>query len=484
MKVQHIDVGATLQEASSLLEQETDISPALRSVCKILIMLVTILAEKASLNSSNSSIPPSRDPHRPKKRTPAGDKKPGGQNGHIGKTLCQVDDPDEVEEIPIDMRTLPKGQYSEAGYEARQVFDVIVSRHVIEYRAQILEDQDKNQFVAPFPQGVTRPAQYGIHTKVNAVYMSQYQLLPYERIRDHFESQMDIPVSVGSIYNFNKSAYERLAGFEQWLIEQLKTSELNHADETGINIGGTGHWLHCVSHNDLTYLYAHKNRGAAAMESGGVLPQFTGILCHDHWKPYYTYNCTHALCNAHHLRELEGISEPDTQQWAKKMQKLLQEINAAVDRGGGILPPEESKQYRSRYRSIIEEGELQCPAPVRPKGEKKRGRLKRSKARNLLERLRDFEADVLRFMDNDLVPFSNNQGERDLRMTKVHQKIAGCFRSPEGADFFCRIRSYISTCRKQGISANEALTLLFLGKYPDFVTVDENASTNLTNQAE
>ena len=139
---------------------------------------------------------------------------------------------------------------------------------------------------------------------------------------------------------------------------------------------------------------------------------------------------------------------------------------------------------RGFFAEIIKEGEEECPAPIRPEGEKKRGRLKRSKARNLLERLKGFEEDVLRFMDNELVPFTNNQGERDLRMTKVHQKIAGCFRSPEGSAFFCRIRSYISTCRKQGVSANEALTLLFLGKYPDFMMADVNGSINHPDCAE
>jgi len=478
VKTPQIDVGATIEEATSLLENETDISPALRNVFKLLIILVKILADRNSLNSRNSSKPPSSDPNRKKKKKVKGERKPGGQKGHTGKTLCQIDDPDEVEEIKIDRRTLPKGQYKDVGYEARQVFDVIVSRNVTEYRAQILEDQDGNQFVAPFPKEVTRPVQYGIHTKVNAVYMSQYQLIPYERIKDHFESQMGIPLSVGSIYNFNKSAYELLEGFEQWLIQKLIESEVNHADETSININGTSHWLHCVSNSSLTYLYPHKLRGTAAMESGGVVPLFKGTLCHDHWKPYYSYSCTHSLCNAHHLRELERAFEQDNQKWAKKMKNLLLNINTAVDQAGGKLSPEESKKFWKIYRKIIDEGELECPAPIRPEGEKKRGRLKRSKARNLLERLKDFEADVLRFMDNELVPFTNNQGERDLRMTKVHQKIAGCFRSSEGSNFFCRIRSYISTCRKHGVSANEALTLLFLGKYPDFMTVVVNGSTN------
>jgi len=477
VKIEQIDVSATIEEATSLLETETGISPAFRSVFKLLIVLVKILADRNTLNSRNSSKPPSSDPNREKKKKANGKKKPGGQTGHIGKTLCRVDDPDEVEELKIDRRRLPKGKYKDVGYEARQVFDVIVSRNVTEYRAQILEDQDGNRFVAPFPKEVTRPVQYGTNTKVNAVYMSQYQLIPYERIKDHFESQMDTPLSVGSIYNFNKSAYERLEGFEQWLKKKLIASALNHADETGINIAGKRHWLHCVSNSSLTYLYPHNLRGTAAMNSGGVIPLFKGILCHDHWKPYYSYSCTHCLCNAHHLRELERAIEQDNQKWARKMQNLLVEINKAVDQAGGKLSPEESKKFRKSYRKIIKEGEHECPAPIRPEGKKKRGRLKRSKARNLLERLKKFEDDVLLFMDNEVVPFTNNQGERDLRMTKVHQKIAGCFRSPEGSKFFCRIRSYISTCKKQGVSANEALTLLFLGKYPDFVTTNMNDYT-------
>ena len=475
MKTKQIDVNATIEQATILLENETGISPAFRSVFKLLIMLVKILADKNSLNSRNSSKPPSSDPNREKKKKSNGKKKPGGQKGHTGKTLCRIDDPDETLEIKIDRRTLPKGQYKDAGYEARQVFDVIVSRNVTEYRAQILEDQDGNRFVASFPKGVTRPAQYGTNTKVNAVYMSQYQLIPYERIKDYFESQMGIPLSVGSVYNFNKSAYEKLEGFELWLIQKLIKSGLNHADETGINIDGKRNWLHCVSNSDLTYLYPHKSRGTVAMESGGVIPLFGGILCHDHWKPYYSYSCIHSLCNAHHLRELERAFEQDNQEWAKKMQHLLLKINTATDQAGGELSPEQSKKFWKLYRKIIKEGEIECPAPIRPEGKKKRGPLKRSKARNLLERLKDFEEDVLRFMDYEIVPFTNNQGERDLRMTKVHQKIAGCFRSHEGSKFFCRIRSYISTCSKHGVSANEALTLLFLGKYPDFMKEDVNS---------
>ena len=206
------------------------------------------------------------------------------------------------------------------------------------------------------------------------------------------------------------------------------------------------------------------------MNDIGVLPLFKGVLCHDHWKPYYRYDCSHSLCNAHHLRELERAGEQDDQQWATKMQALLIEINVAVDDAGGQLDPNESKRWRIQYRQLLEEADQECPAPdesLRKAGSV--GRVKRSKARNLLERLQKFEHDVLRFMDVENVPFTNNLGERDLRMTKVQQKISGCFRSMEGAKIFCRVRSYLSTCRKQGLSATRALDLLFKGKKPEFM---------------
>jgi len=175
----------------------------------------------------------------------------------------------------------------------------------------------------------------------------------------------------------------------------------------------------------------------------------------------------HALCNAHHIRELERAIEQDDQKWAIEMKDFLIESNKEVTNAGGVLSEEGNKECRKKYRTILEKAEIECPAP--PKIVGKRGRTKKSKSRNLLERLRDFEDDVLRFTNNEEVPFTNNLGENDLRMTKVQQKISGCFRSLEGAYIFCRLRSYLSTCRKHGMKITEALKILFEGRLPDFV---------------
>lgn len=470
MTIQNIDVEATVDKVKALIANEKDLSPALKASLEVLLLLVTLLANRLGLNSKNSSKPPSTDRNRAKEPKGKSDRKPGGQKGRNGTFLQPVPDPDEIKTLEIDRSTLPQGKYREVGYETRQVIDIDIARVVTEYRAQILMDQHCNRYVAPFPGGVTRPVQYGIGVKVNSVYMSQYQLIPYNRIEDHFLDQVQVPISVGSVYNFNQEAYDLLEPFDRWVQERLKSSSVMHSDETGINIGGKTCWLHNASNSAYTYFYPHSKRGGDALDEIGILAAFNGILCHDHWKSYYKhYGGPHSLCNAHHLRELERAVEQDKQQWAAKMIALLREINNAVHDAGGCLYLVESEAYRSRYRALLDEAEIECPPPDESQRNGRRGRLARSKARSLLERLRDYESDVLRFMVEKEVPFSNNQAENDLRMTKVQQKISGCFRSWDGAKIFCRIRSYLSTCRKQGVTASEGLRLLFAGKLPQFM---------------
>ena len=471
LTVNDIDVEATVRKVQELLAQEQNMSPALRSTLDDLLLVVQLLVNRLGINSRNSSKPPSSDQNRPRdKSSQASSRKPGGQPGSIGTTLRQVDNPDEVKVLTIDRSTLPSGQYREIGFDRRQVFDIDISFLITEYRAEILVAENGQRFVAPFPDHVTKAVQYGNGVKAHAVYLSQYQLIPYQRVQEYFQDQMNLPISAGSIYNFNQQAHTLLAQFECKLIGKLLASPLLHADETGINIDGKTHWLHCLSNERWTLFYAHTRRGTDAMNEKGVLPLFNGILCHDHWKPYYRYTaCLQALCNAHHLRELERAYEQDNQQWARQMQILLCNILEDVKAQGGSLPLEQAAHYTERYRALLKQAESECPPPDKTKNPGQRGRVKRSKARNLLERLQLYEQDVLRFMTDPIVPFTNNQGENDIRMTKVHQKISGCFRTKDGADIFCRVRSYLSTCKKNNVSASEALTLLFAGKLPDFI---------------
>jgi transposase len=368
---------------------------------------------------------------------------------------------------------LPKGHYKEVGYETRQVVDIEFKRIVTEYQAQILENEAGKRFTAPFPDGVNSRIQYGNGVKAHAVYLSQYQLLPYERIREYFTDQLDIPLSSGSLYNFINSAYSKLEALNvgDLIKANLQKEKVLHADETGININGTRQWLHNASSLKWTYLSAHEKRGQDALNSIGILPHFEGVLCHDHWKPYYRYNCLHSLCNAHHLRELTRSYEQDDQAWAETMRLFLVNLNQIVRDSDDVLTPEKQTGYIDQYRVILKEGEKESPPPIPIKG--KRGKLKRTKSRNLLERLQKYEDDVLRFMSNKEIPFTNNQGENDLRMAKVQQKISGCFRSEYGAEMFFGLRSYLSSCKKQGVSGSTALALLLNGMLPNIFTPAE-----------
>ena len=298
-----------------------------------------------------------------------------------------VEEPDAIQLLTIDRSTLPEGNYRPAGFEKRQVFDLDITLIVTEYRAEILADSQGKRFTAPFPTGVSSRVQYGPVIKAHAVYLSQQQLLPYNRVEEYFREQLQIPISAGSLFNFNQEAFERLAAFEPWVCDQLANAEVVHSDETGINVGGQRQWLHCASNDRYTAFFAHPKRGTEAMDAIGILPRFHGLLCHDHWKPYFRYGCLHSLCNAHHLRELEWAFEQDGQAWAKALQDLLIECNQAVHQAGGCLAAEHADVFRIRYQTLLQQANTECPPPDSDDSPPRRGRQKRSKSRNLLERL-------------------------------------------------------------------------------------------------
>jgi len=437
----------------------------------LLVSIIELLLERLNVNSRNSSIPPSQDPYRQSTRRPTGGKvrrKPGGQPGHEGETLALIPNPDHVEKLQIDRRTLPKGhRYKRVRDDVRQVVDIQITRKVTEYRAEVLEDERGKQYRAEFPAEVTRPVQYGASVRAMAVYLSTYQLLPCNRIQDFFRDQVGIEISGGSICNFRQEAFYLLEGFEENARRHLQQAIIAHFDETGFRIGGKRLWLHSASSDKWTLYGAHANRGAAGMAALGVLPYFTGFACHDHWHPYFTFkNCVHVLCNAHHARELQGVIENEGHTWATEMKMLLERIHTAVRRAGGVLSSRAQATYRKKYRAIIAAAENECPRNETKRH--RRGRAPQSKARNLLDRLREHEDETLRFITHPLIPFTNNLAERDIRMMKLQQKISGCFRSFDGARAFCRVRSYISTAIKQGISATDALSSLFQGSPPAF----------------
>ena len=420
----------------------------------------------SATDSANSHLPPSQDPHREKGAKNSNGKKPGGQHGRKGTRLLPFETPDKIIQLEVDPNQLtPDAKL--VGLKKCQVVEIESKRLVIEYQSEIYRLADGSEVTADFPDGVSAAIQYGQSVKASVAYLSAFQLMPYARIGNLFSHQLHIPLSEGSIFNFLKETYERLGPFEWWLKNKLSSAPLLHLDETGININTKTHWIHTMATSDLTLLLPHAKRGREAMNEFGVLPGYSGLVCHDCWSSYFAYDdATHVLCNAHIMRELKGAEEKYGCRWAKRMHALFKAMYKVCKDGGGSVPPDLRKKLRTRYRTILTLGEKECELA------KDGGKQKRTKPQNLLIRLREHEESVLRFLEDPAIPFTNNLAENALRMAKVQQKISGCFRTMEGAKFFCRIRSYISTCMKNGVSPAEALGVLFNGNLPDFIDCD------------
>lgn len=418
------------------------------------------VASPAKLDSHNSSLPPSFDPpwNKPKRtrslRTRSG-RAVGGQIGRRGSTLLQVNDPGSVivhqvdvcvhcqnSLIPIESRRCQK----------RQIFEIDNGRlTAIEHRIEIKSCWVCRQTTkGQFPENLKAPVQYGTSVFSRIVYLNQYQLLPVARTAESMSDLFDCPVSPATIQRAAKVCSNKLMRYEYRLKAAVRNSEVIGVDETGIRINGQVNWVHVARTGTLTHFAAHSKRGREAFEAIGIISRFEGVLIRDGWTAYRKYEqCRHSLCNAHLLRDLTfvGENEPRHRKWTDQLAELLLEIKAAVEAARSMeqdsLPDFEQQRYSNHYDGILEQAKQSVRgSPVK--------RVPNLCAPTLYRRFCNNKTEVLRFMTDFRVPFDNNGSERDLRMLKLQQKISGCFRSAAGASVFCRVRSFLSSARKQG----------------------------------
>ncbi len=442
-----------------------------------LLQRIQELEARLAKDSHNSSKPPSSDP--PFKKPPPrslrqrSGKKPGGQKGHPGATRGLVDAPERTVEVPLsgqcacgcDLAAIA----AEALPERRQVVDLAVRREVTEYRTVAGQCACGRLHRSAFPEGVDAPVQYGPGISAFAVYLTQYQLLPFKRTAGLLGALAGIALSPGTLYTMVREAAARLAAPVAAIGQAVAQAGVAHADETGLRVEDSLHWLHVLCTATLTFYAVHAKRGYAALEAIGLLACFRGTLVHDHWKAYLIYACRHAFCNAHHLRELIAVAETYPRlAWPERQIALLCEANEATHyaraAGYAALPGPMTDDFFTRYDALLAEGARYHPRRTGPPGSRRR--VKQTPACNLVERLREHRDAVLLFVVDLRVPFDNNQAERDMRMSKLKQKVSGCFRSVEGAVAFATIRSYLSTLHKQSFDTYQALVMTFQGNPP------------------
>jgi len=432
------------------------------------------LEDQQAKTSANSSKPPSSDglKKKPTSLREKGQRPTGGQPGHQGKTLKFSLNPDQIEvhEVSHCLRCGANVQTVLPSHvEKRQVWDVPpLVLQVTEHQAAIkCCPQCQARVQADFPVGVSQPVQYGPHLTAQAAYLTTYQLLPLARVCELFNDWYGHAPSEAFLLSAAERVHTQVTGVVDQIRTQLTQAESVHADETGLRVEGQLNWAHVVSTDRLTVYDIHAKRGAVAWRDIGLLPALRGWLIHDGFKSYWQLTqCRHGLCNAHHLRELRFLAEQHQQTWASDMAQLL----VTAYREGQVcakahleMPPERVADYHHQYERILQRGLIAQPSAP-PRTGRTRGRPAQSPAKNMLDHLQKYQAQTLAFLSDVRVPFDNNQAERDLRMLKVKQKIAGTFRTRAGAETFCVLRSYISTARKQGQRVLAALYDALLGR--------------------
>lgn len=434
---------------------------------------ITELEARLKADSTNSSKPPSADglskrPAQPRER---GKRSPGKQPGTDGHHLMQIVDPDEVVvHRPVACDACGEGLDPDAlvQTETRQVADLPPIRlHWIEHRSQRLRCSCGHVTAGEFPEGVNAPTQYGPGMQAAAAYLCGYQHVPYDRTRQLFADLLGTHVSTGWIANAVAGVSDATIPVVELIADAIRGAEVAHFDETGARVDGKLHWVHVACTDELAHFDVHDKRGADAMCDIGILPGFRGVAMHDGLASYRQFDAaTHALCGAHHLRELAGVAELYEQPWASELADLLIEIKERVEHARpAALGAREQRRFRRRYDKIVRIGRAANPPPP-PTGQ--RGRPALGKPGSLAKRLDEHADAALRFMTDPRVPFDNNHAERDIRMIKVQQKISGGYRTFPGAQRGMDLRSYITTARKRGHSVIAALLAAAEGCPLDF----------------
>lgn len=448
------------QIIKALLEE----NKMLKALVAKLEQRVSELEKRLGLDSSNSSKPPSSDGFKkpPTISLRSSEKFYGGQAGHLGKTLELVANPDEIKVHKVQRCHQCQSDLSDVDVERmikRQVFDIEIKRVVTEHQAEVKRCKCGACTTANFPEGIKAPAQIGDTLRSFALYLSG-QFIAKDRLSMAMKDLFGVPISDTTLIKYETQLSENLSPLYQQTLERIQSNAVKHQDESGLRVGGKTGWIQVLSTKLLTYLWYDPKR-KSLIEVG------EGICVHDHYKPYLQQKgVEHAFCNAHHLRELKALKLYEQEEWASEMYSLLRIMLQSTQHEIPISS-EKIEFLQRAYDKVVQHGFDYHESLAPPLSLKKspRGRKKRRTGHNLLWRLKTHKKDVLRFLSDRRVPFTNNQAEQDLRMVKLKQKISGCLRTVAGARDFAIIRSFIGTVRKNKLNVLDSIKLALHNKF-------------------
>lgn len=460
-----------LKGTFSRLSEEGKVSPETNALIKAMIMLfevlIAVFMEKTTRKHSKNSSKPSSQTDKDETASQIGSKGKGNrQNGVLaGNTrtieTTEVSEVRDCQYCGEDLRDTPV-----KGYERRSRIDIVFEKHIHHVDAEIKDCENcDTENKGLFPAEMFGPMQYGPGIKGYVVNLLIAQMISLKRVQQMVQTLIGQILSEATILKYVAQLHLALERWEQTAIEQILEMPVIHVDETSLRVDRENHWIHVTSGGEITVKRLHSKRGKEAIDDINIIPRYGGVAVHDCWQSYFSYgNYDDALCGSHLLRELVFIIDSNGYAWAVNMKRLLQETCAIVaKRKSKRLTEEEYRNLQKRYRNILTRGEKELP-PIPPKQNGKRGRIAKSDAHNLWERLKNHETAVLLFAKLSHVPFTNNRAERDLRMSKVKQKVSGCFRTRQSAQAYCRISSYLTTMANRGYNPLVAIQMAFSGQ--------------------
>ena len=459
------------------LEAQQKVSPESHALIKSLLLLISLLVSiflerSTKKTNSNSSKPSSQTEKDDSAQVTEGSHKKGREendmlfsNGRT-RTRLTIVEVKTCENCGADLEGI-----SAKGHEERKLIDIIFEKVESTVRTEIKDCPDcGRECKGRFPSDMPGPLQYGVGVIAYVLDMVITQMVSLNRIQKSLRSLIGVVISQATILKYVINLYNLLEDWETVSIEKALECKALNTDETSIRVDKKNQWVHVISGGDITLKFLHPKRGKEAIEDIGIIPRYGGTIIHDCWSSYLSYDhCTHGLCGSHLLRELAFVIESNNYSWAKNMKRLLKKTCAIVSkRKRKKLTEAEYDRLERRYRRILSRGQKELPAiPEKQNG--KRGKIAKSDAHNLWERLKLYESAVLLFAKDSNVSFTNNRAERDLRMGKVKQKVSGCFRNPLYAKAYCRISSYLQTMQYKGVNPLIAIQIALQGKAAQFM---------------